>query len=310
MEATRAVVRRLTGSRVPRLPLRSRPRVRKLRAVAEYVLGHSNAEHRRLEFQAGLIAPITRRLLVDAGIREGMRVLDVGTGRGDVAFIAADIVGESGFVVGIDSASAALAVARERSAADGRVNVSFKEGDPASFTPMSPLDAIVGRYVLQFLRDPAAALRQVSDHLRPGGIVAFHEIDWTGHRSFPPVPIWDRCCRLVTDLIASGGAVIDSGGRLPSIFAEAALPAPSMAMTTIVGAGANSHDVVQRMANLVLSLLPRMEAHGLVAPGEVDPAALAQGLAHDVAMSASFIAAGSEVTAHSRKPARPRTSSS
>ncbi|HKB19915.1 MAG TPA: hypothetical protein VKC65_02800, partial [Gaiellaceae bacterium] len=48
-----------------------------------YVLGHSEAELRRLTFQADLIEPITRELLVDAGIEEGMRVLDIGTGRGD-----------------------------------------------------------------------------------------------------------------------------------------------------------------------------------------------------------------------------------
>src|SRR5262249_25266197 len=96
---------------------------------------------------------------IQAGIEEGMHVLDVGTGRGDVAFIAAELVGETGSVVGIDSAPAAIAVARERAAADSQVNVSFEEGDPAAFTPRLPLDAIVGRYVLQFLAAPAAVLR-------------------------------------------------------------------------------------------------------------------------------------------------------
>jgi SAM-dependent methyltransferase len=274
------------------------------------VLGHSDAEHRRLEFQAELIAPITRRLLVDAGMQEGMHVLDVGSGRGDVAFIAAEIVGETGSVVGIDSAPAAIAVARERAAAGSRVNVSFEQGDPVAFRPMSPFDAIVGRYVLQFLADPAAVLRQLSGHLRPGGIVAFHEIDWTGHRSDPSVAIWDRCCRLVTEVIAVGGAEIASGSRIPSIFAKAGLPAPSMGMTTIVGAGANSHDVAQRMANLVVSLLPRMQDHGLIAPDEFDPETLAQRIADDVAASASFVAAGSEVTACTRLPERATETSS
>jgi SAM-dependent methyltransferase len=268
------------------------------------VLGHSAAEHRRLEFQAELVAPITRQLLVDAGIGEGMHVLDVGTGRGDVAFIAGEIVGASGRVLGIDSAPTAIAVARDRAQADSRGNVSFEEGDPVAFRPTSPLDAVVGRYVLQFLPDPAAALRQLSGHLRPGGILAFHEIDWTGHRSYPPVPIWDRCCTLVIEAIAVGGAEIASGSKLPSIFAEAGLPAPSLAMTTIVGAGANSHDVVQRLAGLVTSLLPAMQERGLVAPDELDPGPLAQQIADDVTASASFVAAASEVTAFTRLPAR------
>jgi len=232
-----------------------------------------------------------------------MHVLDVGTGRGDVAFIAGEIVGPSGRVVGIDSAPTTVAIAQERTAAESCGNVSFEQGDPIAFRATSTLDAVIGRYVLQFLPDPATALRQLSRQLRPAGILAFHEIDWTGHRSLPPVPIWDRCCRLVTEAIALGGAEIASG-KLPTIFAEAGLPAPSLAMTTIVGAGANSHQVVQRMANLVISLLPTMQERGLIGPGELDPGSFAQQIADDVTASASFVAAGSEVTAFTCLPAR------
>jgi hypothetical protein len=70
-------------------------------------------------------------------------------------------------------------------------------------------------------------------------------------------------------------------------------------MTTIVGAGPNSHDVLERMANLLRSLRPRIEQDGLLAdPGEID--ALVHRLPDEVAAHASFIAAGSEVTAWSR----------
>jgi SAM-dependent methyltransferase len=96
---------------------------------AEYVLGHCEAELQRLALQAALVEPITRQLLVDAGITDGMRVLDVGTGCGDVAFFAAELVGESGTVVGIDRAPAALAGARSRRADRRAVNVSFENED-------------------------------------------------------------------------------------------------------------------------------------------------------------------------------------
>jgi protein-L-isoaspartate O-methyltransferase len=260
---------------------------------SEYVLGHSDDELHRLAFQAALIEPITRRLLADAGIEAGMRVLDVGTGRGDVAMLVAEIVGENGAVVGVDRAPAAIAVAEQRAA--DLPNVSFSAGDPAEIEFASPFDAVVGRYVLQFQPDPAQLLRLLASRLRPGGIVAFHEIDWSGHRSVPPVPSWDRCCQLVIHAIAAGRANLDTGSRLPSFFAAAGLPAPSMGMTTIVGAGANSHDVVERMANLVRSLRPRIEQDGLADPGEID--ALMLRLPDEVIADASFIAAASEVTA-------------
>jgi SAM-dependent methyltransferase len=263
---------------------------------SEYVLGHSDEELDRLAFQAALVEPVTRRLLADAGIEAGMRVLDVGTGRGDVAMLVAELVGESGAVVGVDRAPTAIAGAQQR-ASDLR-HVSFCAGDPAEIAFASPFDAVVGRYVLQFQPDPAALLGLVASRLRPGGIVAFHEVDWSGHRSVPPVPSWDRCCQLVIHAIAAGGANLDSGSRLPSLFAVAGLPAPSVRMTTIVGAGANSHDVLARMAGLVRSLRPRIEQDRLADPGEID--ALMHCLPDEVAAQASFIAAASDVTAWSR----------
>jgi SAM-dependent methyltransferase len=79
-----------------------------------YSLGHSDRELERLSVQARLVDPITRRFFVDAGIVPGMRVLDVGSGVGDVACLAAELVGATGEVLGTDRSAAALAVARER----------------------------------------------------------------------------------------------------------------------------------------------------------------------------------------------------
>jgi hypothetical protein len=67
-----------------------------------YALGHSPRELERLAVQARLVDPITRAFLREAGIAPGMRVLDVGCGAGDVAFLAADLVGRDGAVIGIE----------------------------------------------------------------------------------------------------------------------------------------------------------------------------------------------------------------
>ncbi len=68
----------------------------------EYELGHSDRELKRLRLQAELIDPFTRQYYRDAGIEQGMRVLDVGSGGGDAALVAAELVGEAGEVVGVD----------------------------------------------------------------------------------------------------------------------------------------------------------------------------------------------------------------
>src|SRR5690348_7553116 len=76
-----------------------------------YYLGHSDRELDRLKTQARVIDPITRRFFREAGLIAGMRVLDVGSGAGDVAFLVADLVGDSGEVVGVDRAPNAVAAA-------------------------------------------------------------------------------------------------------------------------------------------------------------------------------------------------------
>jgi len=68
----------------------------------------------RLEAQGAALAPATRMIFTEAGIRPGMRVLDLGCGPGDVTFVAAGLVGPGGSVVGVDSSAEALARARLR----------------------------------------------------------------------------------------------------------------------------------------------------------------------------------------------------
>jgi SAM-dependent methyltransferase len=67
-----------------------------------YVWGRSDEEMTRLRRQAKFAEHATRRLFEDAGITTGMKVPDLGSGAGDVAFLAADLVGPTGRVVGVD----------------------------------------------------------------------------------------------------------------------------------------------------------------------------------------------------------------
>ena len=69
---------------------------------AHYALGRSDAEARRLMLQHRIYGAATRQLLTEAGIATGMRVLDVGSGAGDVALLLADLVGPTGEVVGVE----------------------------------------------------------------------------------------------------------------------------------------------------------------------------------------------------------------
>jgi SAM-dependent methyltransferase len=267
---------------------------------ASYVLGHSERELERLTIQARLIQPITRRFFVDAGIAPGMRVLDVGSGAGDVAFLAAELVGPTGEVVGADRAPEALAVARARAESQGLRNVSFRDGDPSELEFDETFDAIVGRYVLVFQPDPAAMVRKLVRHLRPEGVVVFHEPEWARARSTPPVASWDRCCRLIVEAFAAGGADSEMGVKLPLVYTSAGLPEPTLAMETVIGAGVNSADQVHFTTDVLVTLLPDIERLGLAAPGEIDPETLADSVLADLVASGSVFVGRSEIGAWSR----------
>jgi SAM-dependent methyltransferase len=114
----------------------------------QFGTGIGEDEVARLEAQGTAVAPATRMIFAEAGIRPGMRVLDLGCGAGDVAFVAADLVGPGGSVVGVDRSPEALARARLRARARGLAQVQFVEGDIHDPAPGGPFDAIVERFVL------------------------------------------------------------------------------------------------------------------------------------------------------------------
>jgi cyclopropane fatty-acyl-phospholipid synthase-like methyltransferase len=78
--------------------------------------GVGDGELARLEAQGRSLAAPTRMIFAEAGIPPGMRVLDLGCGAGDVAFVAAGLVGPGGSVVGVNRSTQALARACLRAA--------------------------------------------------------------------------------------------------------------------------------------------------------------------------------------------------
>jgi SAM-dependent methyltransferase len=272
-------------------------------SAASYVLGHSDRELDRLSVQGRLIEPITRRFFVDAGIGPGMRVLDVGSGAGDVAFLAADLVGPAGEVIGTDRASSGLVVARERAEARSMTNVTFLDGDPSEMTFPRPFDAIVGRYVLMFQQDPVALLRQLLPHVRPGGVVVFHEPFRGGIRSFPPVLTYDRGWELVDETFRRSGADPLMGIKLHSTFVSAGLPPPSMRMESVIAGGASCSDQVHFEMDVVGTLVPQMERLGVATAIEVDAETLVNRAFAEVVATDSVIVGRSEVGAWSSVPA-------
>ena len=126
-----------------------------------YVLGHTPFAIQRLLRLGQICHPFTRNMLVEAGLTTGMRVLDIGCGPGDVSLIAAELVGATGSVFGIDASSDMLEVAQSRVQAAGLTHVSFLATDVRTLALEESFDALIGRFILMHLPDPASVLRHL-----------------------------------------------------------------------------------------------------------------------------------------------------
>ena len=202
-----------------------------------YTLGNTQAEHERLARQAAIFNPLTERLFSAAGIGPGQRVLDLGSGAGDVAMLLAKMVGPSGAVVGIERHEGSIAWARERVASAGLRNVTFLQSDVADIADQPPFDAAVGRWILMFVPDPVAAVRSAAKLVRPRGAVAFHEPSWESFLSrSAPLPLSGAVVRLMLAAFERTGANTEMGYSLRRVFRAAGLPAPVIHMETLLGA--------------------------------------------------------------------------
>jgi SAM-dependent methyltransferase len=116
-------------------------------------------------------------LLDLAELAPGERVLDLGSGAGTDAFIAAHLVGPAGAVVGVDMTDAQLAKARALRDREGIAQLSFVEGDVEE-PPAEPgsFDAVITNGVLNLVPDKAKAFRAIAAALRPGGRLALADI--------------------------------------------------------------------------------------------------------------------------------------
>jgi SAM-dependent methyltransferase len=270
-----------------------------------YVLGHSEQELQRLRRQALLIEPATRLFLGEGGVGAGMRVLDVGSGAGDVAFLVAGLVGEAGEVIGTDNAPAAVAAATIGARERGLRNVRFREGNPAHMRFDRPFDAVIGRYVLLFQSDATAMVRGLMTHLRPGGLVLFHEPDWQSARSIPAAPTYDSCCRWIQQTFALAGTDSNMAGRLYRALVGAGLSTPAMRMQTCIGGGAQCADYLQAVADLVGSMLASIVQYGVASAAEVDYASLAERMQREAITGECVIVGRAEIGAWARLPDGP-----
>jgi SAM-dependent methyltransferase len=252
--------------------------------VQTYSLGASEAELARLDAQAASIAMPTATFLRSAGVASGMRVLDLGTGLGHVAFELAELVGPAGAVVGIDQAPAMLAVAEQRRVASGIENVRFVDADVHAFRDGEAFDAIVGRLILFHLPDPVEVLRHHVGGLAEDGLMLMIDFDVGSVRSEPPVPLFDTARDWVIQAFRRAGANPMIGIQLGVVLHDAGL-------NDIQTFGIQSYlapddaAAPALLSGVVNSLAPVIVESGIATEEEMDLDSLQERLSHELQAS-------------------------
>lgn len=242
----------------------------------------------------------TTQLLMDAGIRNGMRVLDAGCGAGDVAFLLCGLVGEGGEVVGIDHDSNALATARSRVAGNQQPAPSFMQSGlldlPAS---MGTFDAIIGRRVLMYQADTVAAVTALARHLRPGGVMVFQEHDTTMvPASLDAFTLHRQAQGWLQQMLAREGADLHIGFNLHAILTKAGLAVESVRAECLV----QTPDSAYGLGYIVRACLPRIIALGVATADEVNIETLQQRLDQERTASDSIYIGDVMFGVWARKP--------
>jgi SAM-dependent methyltransferase len=192
-----------------------------------------------------------------------MRILDVGSGVGDMALLLASIVGPTAEIVGLDLDESALTVARQRAADQGFNQIKFHVSNFRLYEPDRPFDAVIGRSVLTHQPNPVVALEALTRHLRPDGIIGFQEPWFSQTICYPRMPLLDDLMGWIAATFKAAGLDPDLGARLPSIFVEAGLPEPELCFENRLDCRANL-EMCELGADTVRSLLPTMERLGIV----------------------------------------------
>lgn len=123
-----------------------------------------------------LYNPTTKEFLMSAGLKPGMKVLDIGCGSGVMTCWMAEQVGKQGLVIGIENDNNQLNAANKRASGSNLKNAKFELCSAYDIEQLNQeFDFVYCRFVLHHLHDVNKVIEKIYHVLKPGGIYAAEE---------------------------------------------------------------------------------------------------------------------------------------
>lgn len=232
-----------------------------------YVLGSLNNEIARLEIQSSFFEPLTRQTLLRAGIRKGMRCLDVGCGAGSVTRILAEMLGKNGQVIGTDVDEKYLEYCRNYRPLP---NMDFMQDDISSSKIDGNFDIIYSRFMFVHLKDARKAIRSMKQLVKSGGTIIIEELDHAPDSwlCYPENQSVNTLREIYVALVKKAGGDPLAGRKIYSLMVEESLSASVECNSPCLLMGHEPYNTLGW--RIVESLKPQIHDFGLLSDQEYD----------------------------------------
>lgn len=191
----------------------------------EYILGNQASEIRRLETQAALFEPLTKHTLLNAGLKEGMSCIDIGCGSGSVTRLMADMVGENGYVIGVDIDNRYLQYCNRSIAS--RKNIEFVHDDicRSQLDLDERFDIVYSRFMFHHLSDRREAVRAMKRLAKKDGTIMIQDLDHApgSWLCYPENKVFNKLRKVYVELIKRKGGDPLAGRRLFKLLLDESL---------------------------------------------------------------------------------------
>jgi ubiquinone/menaquinone biosynthesis C-methylase UbiE len=199
-----------------------------------YILATGDRAVDRLNLLDEIFRPYTRELLARAGLREAMKVVDIGCGTGLVALWIATQVGPNGSVTAVDQSAEQLKIAEKNAARAGLRNISFHQATAyETGLEREEFHLVYSRFLLCHLTEPAKALSEMRSLLRSGGILVCEDHDDGGIFSEPETAAYKRLVEISKAVNRSRGLDSYVGLKLPRLFQQTGFSKPEVMIKQI-----------------------------------------------------------------------------